>query len=572
MSILTQDPRELKASVRLYVVYSPDASAHSGGEYSSLKPAKDAQNLTPANFDSNSNNPVYYYDGKPYNKLSKGIKKINSNQSAYSLGVNTNRSASSCPFARGGILPNEVHQIFNLLKGPTYSLKTPKPGKKTQTIPKTPDTNTSSSLPQPVIPFKSVSGDSFTGAPVLYSYNIWDIKADYTEYLPYIGPIIKGNNPSIETLIDPLNGASLSVKSANGKCTLLRMFATNKDSVYDDRPNNTSLPKIFYPYKGNYISEDIQAKGANNCGFHINFNISELPKPNSEISIDYFDVNWQTTTNYICAYKITLKNKEKPKVQYFDPTIQALRDVNNIVAPILDESNKSSYDVFVHFTGSVVMFGFETDLEKWNSVYPEEQQTTLEHLIKDGLVTIDVNECNFIMRYSAIIFNNYNQDSYDGTNINTAKNSFLVDFTVDQSKSSKVSASNIRSTLAKHRFMNEITTPSNNFDYNTSFYGDWRYPATPTTQEFQYDEVARRTRDKRVDVLGRVTFKTTIEAPAFLQVVNDHKDAVDQPSLPFSFYPIINGDLTPWLKTWSVSCSNQLSWIPMWSKWDLTFP
>jgi hypothetical protein len=358
MSILTQDPRELKASVRLYVVYSPDASAHSGGEFSSLKPAKDAQNLTPANFDSNSNDPVYYYDGKPYNKLSKGIKKINSNQSAYSLGVNTNRSASSCTFARGGILPNEVHPTFNLLKGSNYALVTGKPPKKTGPTPPTAATNTSSTLPLPVIPFSSVAGDNFTGAPVLFSYNIWDINVLYDQYIPYVGPVIKGNKPSIETLIDPLNGASLSVKSANGKCTLLRMFATNEDSVYDDRPVNSVLPKIFYPYKGNYISENIQAKGANNCGFHINFNISELPKPNSEIVINYLDVNYKTITNYICAYKITLKNKEKPKVQYYDPSTQTFRDVNNIVAPILDVSNKSSYDVFVHFTGSVVMFGF----------------------------------------------------------------------------------------------------------------------------------------------------------------------------------------------------------------------
>lgn len=561
MSILTQDPRELKASVRLYVVYAPDAASHSGGDFSSLKPAKDAQNLTPANFDSNSNNPVYYYDGKPYNKLSKGIKKINSNQSAYSLGVNTNKSASSCTFASGGILPQTVHPIFNLLKGPDYPLVTAKSGKKTQTIPKTPDTNTDSKLPLPVIPFKKTANDNFPGTvPILYSYNIWDIKnPSYTEYIPYIGPVFKGNIPSIETLIDPSNGASLNVKSLNGKCTIIRLFRVHQDAVYDDRPANTSLPKIYYPYKGNYLSEDIQAKAKNNCGFHINLNISELPKPNSEIVINYFAEEWQTVTDFICNYKIYLKYKEKPKVQFYDPVSKTFRDVNNIVAPVLDDSNKSSYDVFVHFTGSVVMFGFEPELDKWNSVYPEEQQTTLEHLVVNGIVSIDVNECNFIMRYSALIFNNYNPDTYDGTNLNTAKNSFLVDFTVDQSKASKLSATNIRSTLAKHRFMNEVTTPSNSFDYNTSFYGDWRYPATPTSQELQYDEVARRTRDSRVDVLGRVTFKTTIEAPAFLQVVNDHKDTVEQPSTALGFYPVINGDLTPWLKTWSVNCSNQLS-------------
>ena len=235
MSILTQDPRELKASVRLYVVYAPDAASHSGGEFSSLKPAKDAQNLTPANFDSNSNNPVYYYDGKPYNKLSNGIKKINSNQSAYSLGVNTNKSASSCTFARGGILPQEVHPTFNLLKGPTYTVKTALPIKKTNPVPKTPDTNTASKLPLPVIPFKKVVNDNLPGTvPVLYTYNIWDIAPiEYTEFKPYVGPVIKGNKPSIETLVDPLNGASLSVKSANGKCTLVRMFETNKDAVYD---------------------------------------------------------------------------------------------------------------------------------------------------------------------------------------------------------------------------------------------------------------------------------------------------------------------------------------------------
>ena len=160
---LSPDPRQLKTKVTLSIMNAPESGFFSG-EYTASTATKSQDNLNVLNYDFE---PTYTYDdGTTESKYSQRLKVVSSLQNARIPEINTSLSASSCTFAFGSIVPNEVDPILNRLKGPATGYSPNFVDSPTQgTIN---SSSTRASVEMPKIPFTDIGN-------VLTTYNIWQI-------------------------------------------------------------------------------------------------------------------------------------------------------------------------------------------------------------------------------------------------------------------------------------------------------------------------------------------------------------------------------------------------------------
>ena len=315
----------------------------------------------------------------------------------------------------------------------------------------------------------------------LTSYNIWNVYDPSNENTPYSKDVILYEGPQkirnktyIKTIRDGLNGARVFVDSkGKGKTgTIKRIFPTSKDAVfYDtDNPNkkvydSTRLgfiestgPVIFYPtrvrYKKSTINDSvllasdtssevntksqdvfilpdfISAKGLDNCGFHINLSSLDVAANDSNITLVYENVNPKDNSIYYMSIVITpnsvpqilLKYKVNGEIKY--------KDYTQLKGPVFDGKATLGYDIFVHFTGPIILVGFTTDQSEWNAIYPEKLDDTKYidcYFEKNkSFVKFTVTNCSFAFSYSTIIFDNYNLDLKFPTTNTTTNNIELL--------------------------------------------------------------------------------------------------------------------------------------------------
>jgi len=78
------------------------------------------------------------------------------------------------------------------------------------------------------------------------------------------------------------------------------------------------------------------------------------------------------------------------------------------VGPVFD-NKVSSFDLFVHFLGPNMLVGFTSDTQTWNTIIPSQGKQIW--CPPDTEITIYASDCNVKFRYSALIFNNFANDS-----------------------------------------------------------------------------------------------------------------------------------------------------------------
>jgi hypothetical protein len=78
------------------------------------------------------------------------------------------------------------------------------------------------------------------------------------------------------------------------------------------------------------------------------------------------------------------------------------------VAPVLDKNNMNSYDLYVHFVGPNLLVGFSPDITRWNTVINFSGREF--YCPPETDVFISLSNTNLKFRYSAIIFNNFNNN------------------------------------------------------------------------------------------------------------------------------------------------------------------
>ena len=544
------------------------------GEYSASTATKSQDNLNVLNYDFE---PSYTYEnGNTEPKYSKRLRVLSSLQNARIPEVNTAISASSCTFAYGAIVPGEVDPVLDRLKGPTI-------GYYPRFVDNPPFGNVDSptegyqdkSLHVPKIPFTG------TGK-VLTTYNVWQtLKTDANgvfqffnsdaDAYKYIGPKVSGTNSgTLRTVKDPVNGAQIEVTSSLTNTVVQRIFPTSLDAVYDSGA-------VIYNPDG--TEQTISATGANgNNGFHINFSASDMKANSSAIKIIIQPRDFDN--KFINRFFIEFKLDSKPVLNIFDPNIGKYITQTDLIAPVFDSNNMSSYDVYVHFVGPNLLIGFSPDITRWNTIT---NFSGREVFCPSGTyVFIALSNTNLKFRYSAIIFNNFNNNQPEGKR----KNYITAEFRYSAIKIKSVSAflNVVKKSFEKSSYrlnqnpQNTGYNADNPADKNISYFADFRLKGAQFEDFTEYTFPASKSADAdKQTVLFKIKYNTTIEGPAFLQCEVPHpgvlaaegvadigsgnQGASDykfvNPQLNQLFYDV--GDITSWVESWSVNCTAELS-------------
>ena len=567
---LSPDPRQLKTKVTLSILNAPESGFFSG-EYTSSTATKSQDNLNVLNYDFN---PYYTYkDGTTEPKYSRRLKVLSSLQNARIPEINTAISASSCTFAFGAIVPGEVDPVLNKLKGPSEGYNPNFVDSPTQGSVQ-PQAENFYDLSQhvPRIPF--VDNDNASSVPVLTTYNIWQVVDSSRDAYKYIGPAISGaNTGTLRTVKDPAYGAQIEVTSEKTNTFIKRIFPTSYDAVY--YPGAT----IYNP---DGTSEPIKARGFNgNNGFHINFSVSNMQINSSAFRIAVMPqiINDKFINDFYIEFKID----SKPVLKIYDPNIKDYITQTDLIAPVLDKNNMNSYDVYVHFVGPNMLLGFSPDITRWNTIINFSNREIF--CPPDTEVSISLSNTNIKFRYSALIFNNFNNDQpanlrknyivaeikYSQKKINPDnKNDKLLEFLNVIKESFELSSYRINASP-----QNTGYNTTNPIDKNISYFADLRLIGNQFEDITIFKEPMSSSADPdKKTVLFKLFYKTTIEGPAFMQIEVPHPGVLAANNFPnvgtgnggatdYKFVnPLLNqlfysvGDITSWVERWSVSCDS----------------
>ena len=561
---LSPDPRQLKTRVTLSIINAPESGFFSG-DYTANSTTKGLDNLNVLNYDFNS---VYEYeDGTSEPKYSSRLQTISSLQNAKIPEINTTISASSCTFALGGIVPGEVDPVIDRLRGPEYSVNfvdNPNQGSVTSPNENYSDLN----LHVPKIPFAKEGN-------VLTTYNIWNVINGTTDAYKYIGPKISGSNTgTLRTVKDPTYGAQVEVTSYNTETSIMRIFPTSQDAVYQ---NGAEV------YNPDGTKENILARGIyGNNSFHINLSATNLQTDKSYIRIT-LQPPLPFSTDYINIFRIILQLDKKPVIQIFNPDSSEFITQSDISGPVFDKNNSTSFDIYVHFIGPNLLIGFTPDISRWNTIIGFAGREVF--CPPSSSIMMSISNANVKFRYSALIFNNFNNNQPVG---------FRKNYMVGEFKYSKLKIpdaakllSETKKSFDKASYRINDNPRSNGYnslnpvDKNISYFADFRlrsnypqYSQFVSPLPYKFSRFKSADSDK-VTLYFKMTYNTTIEGPALLQVEMPHpgilggSGAANAGSFSGSDYKFVNpnveqlfydvGDITWWVENWSVSCNSSLA-------------
>jgi hypothetical protein len=561
---LSPDPRQLKTRVTLSVMNAPESGFFSG-DYTAASATKGLDNLNVLNYDFNS---VYEYeDGTSEPKYSSRLQTISALQNARIPEVNTTISASSCTFALGGIVPGETDPIIDRLRGPDYVVNfidNPNQG----SVSSPGENYTDLNLHVPKIPFTKEGN-------VLTTYNIWNIINGTTDAYKYIGPKTSSSNTgTLRTVKDPTYGSQVEVTSYNTETSIIRIFPTSQDAVYQDGA------EVYNP---DGTKEKILARGNyGNNSFHINLSATNLQTDKSSIRI-VLEPPLPYSKDYINHFKIILQLDKKPTIQIFDPDTLEYITQSDISGPVFDKNNCTSFDIYVHFVGPNLLIGFTPDISRWNAIIGFAGREVF--CPDNSFVMMGISNANVKFRYSALIFNNFNNNQPAGFR----KNYMVGEFKYSKSKIPDAAKllNETKKSFDKASYRINDNPRSNGYnllnpkDKNISYFADLRlrsdypqYSQFVSPLPYKFSRFKSADTDK-VTLYFKMTYNTTIEGPALLQVEMPHPGVLGSagaanvgsisgsdykfidPDLTQLFYDV--GDITWWVENWSITCSSSLA-------------
>lgn len=326
----------------------------------------------------------------------------------------------------------------------------------------------------------------------------------------------------------------------------------------------------------NFAYDEIKSIGGDNCGFHIRLSGITMNTLDSRIRIELNDESTAKKNDTIFGLSITLTPDQVPVIEYKyykSSTNNGLnykeykRTLTDVKLPIFDHRNLKGTDIFVHFVGSVIMIGFDQQINTWISINPEESGSTVIEpffSIDKTFIKLNVLSCSFKMRYSAIMFRNI--DFTNGfidlgatspTRNKYVQNSYiLADFTSSPNKTGNLSATNLLSSFTNNKYLGKYATVYNTLqDKVVSYFGDWRNPNTRANSDFTYTEIYDSTTlyQSYVRRAGKLYFNNYIESPLYLSFEAGNNNLVS----PELLQPISNGNISPYVTNWSVRVSSE---------------
>jgi len=376
-----------------------------------------------------------------------------------------------------------------------------------------------------------------------------------------------------------------------------RVFPVSKDAIYDQNapylfptlfPANINSTEQNKPWSesvystpailgnANFAFDEIKSTGGDNCGFHIRLSGITMNTLDSRIRIELNDESTTKKNDTIYGLSITLTPDQVPVIEYKyykSSTNNSLsykeykRTLTDVKLPIFDHRDPKGTDIFVHFVGSVIMIGFDQQINTWISINPEESGSTViePFFSKDKTyIKLNVLSCSFKMRYSAIMFRNI--DFANGfvdlgatspTRNKYVQNSYiLADFTSSPNKTGNLSATNLLSSFTNNKYLGKYATVYNTLqDKVVSYFGDWRNPNTRANSDFTYTEIYDSTTlyQSYVRRAGKLYFNNYIESPLYLSFEAGNNNLVS----PELLQPISNGNISPYVTGWSVKVSSE---------------
>jgi hypothetical protein len=100
--------------------------------------------------------------------------------------------------------------------------------------------------------------------------------------------------------------------------------------------------------------------------------------------------------DYINQFTIDFEIDKKPVLRIYDPYFKKEITQTDLIAPVLDKNNMTSYDVFVHFVGPNMMIGFSPDITRWNTVINFSGREV--YFPPNTGITLEIKNCN-VKRY-----------------------------------------------------------------------------------------------------------------------------------------------------------------------------
>jgi hypothetical protein len=224
------------------------------------------------------------------------------------------------------------------------------------------------------------------------------------------------------------------------------------------------------------------------------------------------------------------------------------------------------------------LIGFSPDITRWNTIINFSGREVF--CPPQTNVYISLSNTNLKFRYSAIIFNNFN---------NNQPRSFTKNYLTAEFKYSKKKISDIPIFLKKvyesfeassYRIngspQNTGYNETNPKDKNISYFADLRLkdPQFLQITEFTAPSVASSDADRQT-LYFKLSYNCTIEGPALMQVEIPHPGVLAtvfpdigsstngtdykfvDPILSQLFYDV--GDITSWVENWNVNCTAELS-------------
>jgi hypothetical protein len=552
-------PRQLNINCTVSAVYLPEQGSIFGVN-SRYKQQKDPSNTLSATF----------YEQIERNKYSPNIGTLTSGAGGLIPKLNLLIGAPAATFAEGAIAPGIAHPILNLLKGGITSEYNPEI---TYTVKQGSATNTpraSQSLVSsgtgatavyppgsfPFVPMAKIG--PFASLNERSTYNIWTQRnVDQTKLTYLINTGVTNykaaGGVSVSTNVTQ-NGAKVTVHAQRTSCILRRIFPIADDFIYDNSEGKCSL---YYPKVNGIINapEEIKAKGGPNCGFWMHLDITNPSRfvtqdsaDTSQILIYWGYKNELPAKRRITEFVIVFTANQAPSLRYKRPGTQSNNTIQSILntwgkvdlnGPTFGSSDK--IDIFVHYAGSNMYIGFNSDVSGWNVFEPIKVDQLTEESSDDAIYEPYAPEKSIIeiyfkniassFTYSPICFNNFNADYVSATN-NDARNRIVINFNVPEKEylTGSCSPTQLKQgfiTKRKPIYTELLGTGESD---SPTFYGDWRRRnASDTdyfeTPEFSYEENSVVTDNtvpdnKRTLVTGQINYETTIEGPVFFYFRN----------------------------------------------------
>ncbi len=433
------DPtRELKQTCRLYVLYNPDKPIAEG--FYTANKSENVENFSPQNNKMHSsavklNNNIYTLNTSNY------LSPVPSIYGGFIPKVNTAIGAPACTFAFGAFDVNEApspHPVFNLIMGPRKDQYKTKP--EFDNNPRN-NSNVENVFPtldmiagpqQPFMPFRK---SNLYNASAFITYNIWKITSVYGKSInlnkcqKYSGQSFEDPyTPTITTIDDINNGASVQVSSFDHVCRVKRIFAIADDIIYGTSQQNAKL--YCFDVKQRKYEFEVKEKSTYNSSFHLKltpvFPQQQIQgkQPRIEIAIDSIALSKEAkefahikNKNNAFKYGIVLLPNERIKMLMFNQSNALVAKFDLNVIPVSGQE----INLYFHFLNDILLYGTSPDPSTWVSNFPSSKNKNqpldkYTHGISEKAeIYMDIYYASVNFQFEPLCFNNFDPELIDDT-------------------------------------------------------------------------------------------------------------------------------------------------------------